>query len=563
MIKKWLRREQIVKTFSFFGKRVIWLSSVSILSGVGVFALEFIFSISMQYFLYAMGLTSVEQLHGPEWAKELSLLQILIGVCVIFCGRSILQWIQTYVQYSAFTRFVHKLRLRLTDWVFSSNSVQAGEVANQFGERAYGAGVAVLFLQTTIFQVTVSVFLGIALFVTLPEAAMWAVGLLIVVGIPTLWLYKRIQKRGAAMAEQIKAVTMRLMLSIKNFLLIRIYSLEQQERSEHQKILNAAQENQLSYYFLSGLSAVLPQVLGIIVVSAIVYVMRGRSDYSPAVLLSYFYLFFRFLQNSASVSQSYSNFVFYFPNVESMAKWWAANSLDSPVRQMSNRAKEIEFKPSLPLGWRLEGIQFKYETSHQALFDNFNLEIVPGSCVVINGESGSGKSTLISILLDQVSVGRGQVQITDREGKAFKLSDVRSQFLRQVGYVGPEPFVFNGSIRENLQYGVPHAIGDTEIVAALKKAECQFIFEMSQKLDHKITDQGQGLSAGQKQRIALARALLRKPAVLVLDEATANLDINTEKSLALTLEKLKGQLTMVIVTHRDTLVPLADQMLTL
>jgi len=149
------------------------------------------------------------------------------------------------------------------------------------------------------------------------------------------------------------------------------------------------------------------------------------------------------------------------------------------------------------------------------------------------------------------------------DGSRAALAGCRPRLMPMVGYVGAESFLVDGTIRENLLYGVPGAPNDAELANALRKAECGFIDDLPKGLEHRLTDQGAGLSSGQKQRLSLARALLRRPKVLVLDEATANLDVATEERLVDTLAQLKSRMTIVAVTHRQALLRLADQVLTL
>ncbi len=143
------------------------------------------------------------------------------------------------------------------------------------------------------------------------------------------------------------------------------------------------------------------------------------------------------------------------------------------------------------------------------------------------------------------------------------LAEGAPRLMPLVGYVGAESFLIDGTVRENLLYGVHRTPGDAELADALRKAECGFIDDLPNRLEHRLTEQGAGLSSGQKQRLSLARAMLRRPGVLVLDEATANLDSATEEKLVDTLTELKGGMTIVAVTHRPALLRLADQVLTL
>jgi ATP-binding cassette subfamily B protein AbcA/BmrA len=129
--------------------------------------------------------------------------------------------------------------------------------------------------------------------------------------------------------------------------------------------------------------------------------------------------------------------------------------------------------------------------------------------------------------------------------------------LDSVGYVGPESFLIEGTVKENLSYGLHQVASDIDIRNVLDHADCGFVHSLPLGLEHRLTEQGEGLSAGQKQRLALARALLRKPKVLVLDEATANLDTETELRLVATLEKIRDGMTIVAVTHREALLRIA------
>jgi ATP-binding cassette subfamily C protein len=123
-----------------------------------------------------------------------------------------------------------------------------------------------------------------------------------------------------------------------------------------------------------------------------------------------------------------------------------------------------------------------------------------------------------------------------------------------VGYVGPEPFLLDGSIRDNLLYGFRSEPDEGMLWEALELAHIDHVVrEAEGQLDAPMTADGSGFSAGEKQRFALARALLRKPALLILDEASANLDAATEKQIVATLRQLKGRTTILIVSHREGL----------
>jgi ABC-type multidrug transport system fused ATPase/permease subunit len=214
------------------------------------------------------------------------------------------------------------------------------------------------------------------------------------------------------------------------------------------------------------------------------------------------------------------------------------------------------------VGWRLSGLRFGFPEASGPVFTGFDLAVKPGSFTVLIGPSGCGKSTLIGLLLGVVSPQSGSVEVLDGTSAAA-LSTLRPRLLRSVGYVGPESFLIEGTLRDNLLYGLGREPSSEEILLALRQAECDFVASLPLGLSHQLTEQGQGLSAGQKQRLSLARALLRRPTVLILDEATANLDSATEARLIETLGRFKGRMTIVAATHREALLTLADQVVRL
>jgi len=275
------------------------------------------------------------------------------------------------------------------------------------------------------------------------------------------------------------------------------------------------------------------------------------------MLVSYLYLLLRLLLAFSAVNQCVSQMLMYWPNTKALLTWFETNSPDRLAPAGARLAPAGAAVPAL-VGWSLRDLSFTYPSGGQPVIENLSLEVPPGRTLVIVGPSGTGKSTLLALMLGLLRPNRGRVELILGGGKPEPLEPRRAELLRGVGYVGPESFLIEGTIKDNLYYGLEHEPEPGEIAAALEKAECQFVNDLTRGLSHILTEQGQGLSAGQKQRLALARALLRRPQVLILDEATANLDVATESRLTETLSRLKGKMTLLIVTHRATLLPLAD-----
>jgi ATP-binding cassette subfamily B protein len=207
----------------------------------------------------------------------------------------------------------------------------------------------------------------------------------------------------------------------------------------------------------------------------------------------------------------------------------------------------------------VNNLEFEYNQNN-LLFKNLNFKIQQADILVIKGESGTGKSTLLSLVLGLFLPTKGEVMINGISTRNYKID------LQQVlAYVGPEPYIIPGTVRENLLYGLENkkSITDTELWSALESMELkELVFKLPLKLNEPIHDIPQ-LSTGQKQRLSFARALVRKPSLLILDEATANLDSVTEKKILDNLQHLFKKCTSIIVTHKNTFDSLATHTLDL
>jgi len=194
----------------------------------------------------------------------------------------------------------------------------------------------------------------------------------------------------------------------------------------------------------------------------------------------------------------------------------------------------------------LVNVAFRYSENHPWLYRNLAMSFKPGHLTVLVGPSGCGKSTLAKLLLGFYQPGDGQIQLDGRDIRHLAANELRQTF----GVVPQETVLFSGTLYDNLIMAHPHASFD-DVIRACKAAEIHdFINTLPEGYQTEIGERGTGLSGGQKQRIAIARALLKKPKVLIFDEAVSNLDLQTAEHFARTINKLKGQVTMLFITHQ-------------
>ena len=210
-------------------------------------------------------------------------------------------------------------------------------------------------------------------------------------------------------------------------------------------------------------------------------------------------------------------------------------------------------------GVRLENLSFHYPDGEEMIFDNFSHDFKPGSRPAVIGETGIGKSTLIKLLMSLLQADSGKITLYDLKGDCAEAS---SRTRCNMVYVPQGNTLFSGSIRENLLMGKPDA-DESQMREALHRAAADFVDRMPEGLDSQCFEAGGGLSEGQAQRIAIARALLRPGSILLLDEFSSALDPETEELLLERLNDGSSDKTMIFITHRERVADYCDSILRL
>ena len=207
---------------------------------------------------------------------------------------------------------------------------------------------------------------------------------------------------------------------------------------------------------------------------------------------------------------------------------------------------------------RYEDVSFSYVDGLSAL-RHISFHALPGTTTALVGATGAGKSTLVNLLVRFYEFDSGQIYVDDKPIREYDLRTLREA----IGVVTQESFLFNGSIRENLLMGKPTAT-DAELWRAVDAANArQFIERLPQGLESVVGERGVKLSVGEKQRLSIARALLKDPPILILDEATASVDTATERLIQEALEHLMANRTSIVIAHRLSTIVRADQILVL
>lgn len=197
----------------------------------------------------------------------------------------------------------------------------------------------------------------------------------------------------------------------------------------------------------------------------------------------------------------------------------------------------------------------QYPESKAYSLSHLHLKIPKGSTIAFIGSSGAGKSSLIDLLLRLYNPSSGLITVDGSDLKSFTLSSWREK----IGVVSQDTFIFNETIEENIRFGLPEASREQIQLAAELSGAHDFIMRLPQNYQSVVGERGYRLSGGERQRIALARALVRNPEILILDEATSNLDSHSEHLIQTALNRFRGEKTVILVAHRLSTVCNADK----
>ena len=256
---------------------------------------------------------------------------------------------------------------------------------------------------------------------------------------------------------------------------------------------------------------------------------------------------------------------------EPVHKLHQLNQLVQAGRAAGERVFEIIDEPIEP-GWekekpaarvtgdvRFDEVGFSYAKEGAPALQQISFHARPGETIALVGTTGAGKSTLVNLLTRFYEFDRGAITIDGVPLRDFGMRRLREM----IGMVTQESFLFNGTIRENLLMGRPDA-SDAEILAAAEAANARgFIDRLPKGLESVVGERGVKLSVGEKQRVSIARALLKDPPILILDEATASVDTTTERLIQEALENLMSHRTCFVIAHRLSTILRADQILVL
>jgi ATP-binding cassette subfamily C protein len=290
--------------------------------------------------------------------------------------------------------------------------------------------------------------------------------------------------------------------------------------------------------------------IGLVLILALVlYISIETLAIPMGGLLLLLYLFARIMPMLSDLQQSYQQFVTLLPAFATVMEVQARCEAAAEPEPVNSRSVELQDRI------RFKGVSFSYEERGEPLIiSDLDLTIRARETTAIVGPSGAGKSTIADLVMGLLAPDKGRVLVDETPLRPEQMRAWRNK----IAYVPQDTFLFHDTIRANLLWARPEA-SEEEVREALRMAAAEdFVCRLPEGMETVLGDRGVRLSGGERQRLALARALLRKPSLLILDEATNNLDSENERRIQHAIEKLHGSMTILIITHRLFTIGRAD-----
>lgn len=267
---------------------------------------------------------------------------------------------------------------------------------------------------------------------------------------------------------------------------------------------------------------------------------------------------FRILPSLGRISSSFNQVVYYCPslnatykNLEEIDAYHESNNYSIKAVNRDRRKEENYFQTAI----EIRNVCWRYNACQEDILHNLNMQVEKGQSVAIIGMSGAGKSTLADVLLGLLRPQSGEILVD-----GVSIFENEKAWHHMIGYVPQSVYLLDDTIRNNVAFGIEECdIEDARILVALKQAQLEeYVAKLPSGLDTIVGERGIRFSGGQRQRLALARALYNDPEILILDEATAALDTETETAVMESIEKLQGKKTLIIIAHRLTTIRKCD-----
>jgi ATP-binding cassette subfamily B protein len=518
----------------------------SIIVGAILFACEYAFIISLQGFIASLEITTPEKLNLPlNYPKDLGgclLIFLFIGLLKVFF-QSVKIFSSNYAS-QLFAKSQREEITKLSLYYYPNTSMH--EVISLFTDVLGRASTAVMEVNGLIVALTTTLILIITGFKLAPYEMLVGMGLMSTLIIPLKLFNYSSHLTGNQINEYWKTINKKLLEGMRHNFFIKIHGRVDEYKELIFNDLIGYKKLYTRYFIFTGIKNGLPIVFGLIIICAISFLSKTFFHTEPGKLLAFLYLFIRCAQGASEVSSSINSINVNYPGLVELNnlkfKLQKLNSIHNSPTTLKNSYEKVVTLNQI----ELRNVQFHYREG-EPLFKDLSFKLNRSDVLLIKGASGTGKSTIISLLTGMLIPVSGKILINEKELKNINLP------YDLISYVGPEPFIFEDTLKNNLLVGHPRkdTITDAEILDGMQAASFDNVFNTNIKDLNLMLNETTQLSTGQKQRLSLARAILRHPQLLILDESTANLDSENEQIILNNLKNFFPQMITIIIGHKS------------
>ena len=577
---------KIALTYNFIGRKSFSWLCFGMFAGLVLALVEMFFSSFIIIILQALGMTTQKMV--MPFGLNIQVTIIFYGLLfLVFLGflRSALYVFTGLSAVVSNEFFQARLKLLSINKVLSSTSEfsSLSKVSSMFAE-TFNKSALCFHSCAHILPLSMQavVLFGILLKMS-AQYTLIGIGFLALSGTAIVGLQKVIQRVVYSMPSINANLFQAVVRIYKNWFLIKILQIEKEESLRFTELQIDYSTKNIFTGLLALISANLPTAFGILLISSFIFYHQTTHIIENSLFISFLYLFLRFVQLLSQIANfigianinfpylklsweffhqldqsfvhAWSNAIDRISILSSQSKKLIVEPDDSKNKLSSGVGKDLFLAPAI----EINELWFRYDKHLPWIFKGVDLAVEPGKQVVIMGPSGVGKSTFLALIMGIIPSTKGEAKIDGCAPMEYLSKNAAS-----IAYVGADPFLIEGTIKQNLLYGNRLVVSNIDMLEVLNKVDLQQWFsEINSNFDYFISESASTLSTGQKQRLAIARALLRKPKLLILDEISANLDSQTEAKIADTILQFKGIATTIIVTHRLGIAKYSDHIINL
>jgi ATP-binding cassette, subfamily C, bacterial len=360
------------------------------------------------------------------------------------------------------------------------------------------------------------------------------------------WM-RDVHRSGAALSESVSEVYAAAIDHLQNLKAMKFYDAQTGDLRMFSSLQSVALNQTLRNTRSQAAAAFWFEAASLVLLAAIIFASLQLLNVAPASMLLLLAVFTRLFPRLAVGQSQLQAFLSELPAFQNLMAIYQECLANTEVHGIAGPG------PSLAQEIRLDRVTFRYDKERPPVLNDVSLTITAGQITAVVGASGTGKSTIADLVNGLLAPDAGRVLVDGVE----LLPQAARTWRRHIGYVAQDTVLFHDSVRANLRWANPEAT-EEEMRECLAVAAAEFVFDLPEALDTIIGDRGMLLSHGQRQRIALARALLCKPILLILDEATSSLDLENERRILDAIDRLKGRTTVFLIAHRVSAIQRAD-----